>query len=123
MAQVDRRVWAPLLGALGLGLVGWALFGGGGDEKRILEKLMKLEETVHLEEESRNPVMRLARVRGELKEIVQSTVLVEIPEAPPFKAGRDGLAELATSESTWFRSADVRFDAIDVKVSDDKQSA
>ena len=76
--------------ALGLGLIGYALFSRQTDEERIAELLTGLEESVSFEAPP-NPLTHAATLRGRFAELVAQDVVVQVPERSFVARGRDDL--------------------------------
>ena len=108
--------------ALGLGLIGYALFSGETDEERIAEVLTELEETVSFEAPP-NPLTHAATLRGRFAELVAQDVVVKVPERSFVARGRDDLTRLAVAGTTRMQSFDVTFTLENLRVDGDAATA
>ncbi len=116
--------------ALGVGAV--ALLGVAAyfafratDESRIRGKLGKLAAAVRVEESDgqANPILRHVRVSETFAALFDPDVRVSISELGSFGSGRAGLEELAAEAPRFFRTLDVDFGKVTVKLDDQASSA
>lgn len=117
-----KRWLAILAGAAGLGLVGWAVFGGPSDEEQIRELIERLESAIEVDGQE-NPVGRMARLNGAFKEIFTKDVQVSIPELTSLQGGRRELADVATRASGYFEGGDVEIGIDELTIDGSKQGA
>lgn len=115
--------WALIvIGSVALALATWALFFRGSDEDAVREQLKKAADAVRVLE-GENPVMRAARVRSELLEVLLADVAVNIPELTDVTKGRDPLIATAIGASQLWSTADVSLTFARVKVDGDSAFA
>jgi hypothetical protein len=100
--------------AIGLSLIGYALFSRETDEEQIRRKLDELEQAVGVSGEPENVVVRGARVKGDFAKIFDKQVRISIPELTTSTSGREDLVGLAAKAGTWFETLELDFE--DVKV-------
>jgi ketosteroid isomerase-like protein len=99
--------WALIaIGSLALTLATWALFFRGSEEDAIRATLKRTADAVKVID-GENPVMRAARVRGELIEVLLADVAVNIPELTDVTKGRDPLIGTAIGAAQLWSTADV----------------
>lgn len=122
MSAFGSRVVIATATALGLGLIGYALFSHQTDEERIAEVLTELEETVSFEAPP-NPLTHAATLRGRFAELVAPDVIVDVPERSLIARGRDDLARLAVVGTTRLQSFDVTFTLENLRVDGDAAKA
>ena len=122
MLPTMRRGLAIGGGALGLALIGYALFAGESDDELIQARLTQLEQAVQVDGQE-NAVMRGARVNKHFKEIFEKDVVVRIPELTSLAKGRQGLSAVATKAGTYFQSAEVDFDDVEIQIDGSKVGA
>lgn len=103
-------------GAVGVGLIAYAVLSAETDEEKILARLDQLEDAVRVDEETSNPILRLGRVRGQFSEIFTEDVTFSIPELTSAHQGRKTLADLAAKAGTSVRTFDVDFTHVDVSL-------
>lgn len=113
-----RRLLALVAGALGIGLIGYAFLTDESDEERVRGVLSRFARAVSVEADQTNPILRLAHVNGEFKEIVDPNVRVSVPELTSLKQGRESLAQVATQTGQYFRTANVEFSNCDIEAGD-----
>ncbi|HEU5073516.1 MAG TPA: hypothetical protein VFU02_05075 [Polyangiaceae bacterium] len=106
MSLLGSRAVLAALAALGLGLVGYALFSGQTDEERIAEVLNELEDTVGFASPP-NPLTHAAAVRARFVELVAPEVVVDVPERGLVARGRDDLTRLAVAGTARLQSFEV----------------
>ncbi|MGZ3416456.1 MAG: hypothetical protein ACXVEF_04115 [Polyangiales bacterium] len=99
--------------SLGIAIVGiavtiiiWALFFRGSEEDRIRAAIVKAAAAVKVIP-GENPVMRAARVKGDLVDVMEKDVAFSVPELNDVGKGRDPLVGAAISISSVFEEADV----------------
>lgn len=100
------RLFALLGGVLGALLIAYAIFAGKTDQEQITELLTRLSDTLQVVEPPENPLTRLGRVQGNLKEIATEDIYVQVPELSAMR-GRKSVAQAATQTGLTFRSASV----------------
>ena len=117
-----KRIAFVVLVALAVGgVVMW--MRSGSDEERIRGQLTRLAAALRMEEGT-NALMRAGKMRSEMGAIFDEDVRANVPELPvalPNK--RSELADTATQLSMMFRSIDVDFSDIEVKLDDARQTA
>lgn len=115
------------IAAAGLAIVigVWAVFFRPSDEARIRAQLTKLAAAVRItaDDTSVNPIGRFAHVNDAFASLFDRDVRVSIPELTSLDAGRKPLAELATHAPRVFRTLDVDFSEIEIKLDEAKTSA
>ncbi|MCA9598950.1 MAG: nuclear transport factor 2 family protein [Myxococcales bacterium] len=120
--SISRRTLAVVGIVLGLGITGYALFGGRSDEEKIRALLDHLAEVAGVSG-TENPVMRAGRLRGAFADIFTKDVRVQIPELSSLKSGREGLVALATQAGTAFRSAEISLGSVEITLIASGQAA
>lgn len=118
-----RRLLAIGGVALGVVLVGWAIFGRENDEDKIRGQLAKLEGLIRVQGDPPNLVVRALMLKREFAELFDRDVRVDIPEVSDMRSGRDDLAGLAAQEQRWFSTLDVSFRSIDIQLNNARTSA
>jgi hypothetical protein len=113
---VSRRVLAVVAVALGLLVIGYAVFAKPSDEELIRAKLDRLAEVVSFSDGAGNPVFRAARLDGEFADLFTEDVRISIPELSSVAQGRRPLAGLAARGSSYAQSLDVDFQDVDVQL-------
>ena len=108
MKLFGSRAVLATAAALGLGLIGYALFSRPTDEERIAELLSEIDHAVSFESPP-NPLTHVANLRGRFAELVTPDVLVRVPERNFVARGRDDLTRLAAAATTRLQSFDVSF--------------
>jgi hypothetical protein len=99
--------WALiLLGSFAISIATWALFFRGSDEDAVRATLKRAAEAVKVKE-GENPVLRAARVRTELVEVLLADVAVNIPELTEVTKGRDALIGSAIAAGQLWSTADI----------------
>ena len=115
------RLWLPIaVIAAGVCLIVYALLLRPSDEDRIRERLDRLASAVGVREDETNPVARGTRLGGELGELFAPEVPVSIPE---LGGDRRELAAAATQAGAYYRSADVSFGSVTVRVEPGRTAA
>lgn len=110
--------YLPHLGiALGIAIAIYALFFSDSDEDKIRALFERLEQAVAVHADD-NIVIRGARVKKELSEIVVKEVTFDIPELSQSNAGRDVLTGLAVQAPQLWKTADVDLDALELTIDD-----
>src|SRR5258706_9392732 len=111
-------------GVVVLGFV-WLTFFRSSDEARIRAQLAALAVAVKVspDDTSVNPIGRFAHMNDAFSKIFDRDVRVSIPELTTLDSGRKPLAELATNAPRIFRSFDVDFSQIEIKIDDSKSGA
>ena len=99
--------------AIGIAIVGvllaigiWALFSRGSEDDRIRQAIVKAAGAVKVVS-GENPVMRAARVKGDLVEVMEKDVSFSVPELNDVGKGRDALIAAALGLGSVFEEADV----------------
>jgi hypothetical protein len=95
------------------------------DEARIRAQLDRLAEVVRISDTDaqENPIARLARVDGGLKELFEPDVRLSIPEVTSVHSGRRELAELLVGAPRYVRSFEVSFTSVTVKLDEARTTA
>jgi hypothetical protein len=86
----------------------WALFFRGSEEDKIRAAIVKAATAVKVIS-GENPVMRAARVKGELVEVLEKDVAYTVPDLPAegVGKGRDPLIGAAISMASIYEEAEV----------------
>jgi len=108
--------------ALGLGLIGYALFSRQTDEERIADVMTQLEKAVGFESPP-NPLTHAGALRGRFADLVAPDVLVDVPERNLIARGRDDLTRLAVAGTVRMQSFDVTFTLENLTVDGDTAKA
>ncbi len=108
--------------AAGLGLVGYAVFGGPSDEEVIRDQLHHFARVVGVAGDE-NPVFRLGRLKKEFQSLVTPNVRVRVRELTSLKNGRKGLAAVAARAGTYFSAAEISLSGLEIELNEDKTSA
>lgn len=122
MSVFGSRMLIAAAAALGLGLIGYALFSRQTDEERIAEVLTELEEGVGFDAPP-NPLTHAASLRGRFADLVAPDVIVDVPERSLIARGRDDLARLAVAGTVRMQSFDVTFTIESLRVDGDAAKA
>lgn len=77
---MQRRVLAPGLLALGVSVMGYALFSPGSDEERVRRTLLDLAEAVSFSEPIQNPVFYASHLNEEFEDLLTERVAVSLAE-------------------------------------------
>ena len=118
------KLWIPVsVIALGLSLIGYAVFLRSSDEDEILECLDTLAETVRLNESETNPVLRGVRINAAFADIFTKDVSVRIPDIAEIGSDRRDLAGAAAQVGGHYRTADVRFGSTNIAIDPSKTTA
>jgi hypothetical protein len=118
---VKRVAFVLLVALIAGGVALWTR--AGSDEDQIRAQLTRLAAALSMPEGA-NVVFRGTKMRSELEAIFEEDVRANIPDLPvalPNK--RSELADTATQLSTVFRTIDVDFKDVEVKLDDAKQTA
>ena len=119
-----KRVFiAGAIAAFVIGLAAYFLFFRASDEQKIRDAVARAVAVVTVTEDDTNPIVRLGRVRGVFKDVVDKDVRVRIAELPQVHAGRDSLAEAVVQASAWFKTAEIDLASVEVKLDDAHKSA
>jgi hypothetical protein len=120
---MDKRIVAIVAGAVGLLLLGYAIFFWDNDEDLIREKLDQLTLSLHVTKgEVQNPAIAGVHLKSEFAEIFTQTVLVTIPELKGSGGGalpRADLAMFAGQMKGRFQAATVSLGDISVQIQDE----
>jgi ketosteroid isomerase-like protein len=108
--------------ALGLGLIGYALFSRQTDEERIADVMAQVAEAVGFESPP-NPLTHAAALRGRFADLVASNVIVDVPERNLIARGRDDLTRLAIAGTARMQRFDVSFTLENLTVHGDTATA
>jgi hypothetical protein len=86
----------------------WALFFRGSEEDRVRAAIMKAASVVKVVS-GENPIVRAARVKGDLVEVVEKDVSYTVPDLPGegVGKGRDPLIAAAVSIASVYEEAEV----------------
>lgn len=122
MSLLGSRAVIVAAAALGLGLIGYALFSRPTDEERIAEVLHEIEEAVGFESPP-NPLTHAANLRGRFVELVTPEVVVDLPERGLVARGRDDLTRLAVAGTTRMQRFDVAFTVEEIEVAGNSAKA
>jgi hypothetical protein len=93
-------------------------FFAGSDEEKIRKVIGRLSHAVELRADDSNALVRIARARGELDEVLDADVHVSIAELPGGGArhGRAEISELAAQATMAFRTAEIDVHDLDIKI-------
>lgn len=109
------RRFAVVVLAVGLLLVGYALFWAKSDEERIRECLDRLAEAVSTSEQAQNVLFRKAALDRAFKDVFVEDASARIPElAGGVVSGTHELALLAARGSMYFQSIELRFGSVSI---------
>lgn len=122
MKLLRSRAVLATAAALGLGLIGYALFSRQTDEERIAEVLNALEGAVDFESPP-NPLTHAANIRGRFADLVSPDVVVDLPERGLVARGRDDLVRLAVAGTSRMQRFDVAFTVEELSVIGDSAKA
>lgn len=122
MSLLGSRTVIAAAAALGLGLIGYALFSRPTDEERIAEVLHELEDAVGFESPP-NPLTHAANLRGRFAELVTPEVVVDLPERGLVARGRDDLTRVAVAGTTRMQRFDVAFSVEEIEVAGNSAKA
>jgi hypothetical protein len=113
--RLKRRlaIAAVLLGLAGLA---YALFARPSEEERIRSVLDRLARAVSVEPAETNALLRAARLRKELGELLTDDVDVSIPELSASTRGRESVTAIAARAGSLYGSAEISLSAVDVKL-------
>jgi hypothetical protein len=113
--SISRRSLAIGGIVVGIGLAGYALFGGSSDEEKIRALLDRLAQAVSVTGQE-NPVLRAGRLRSEFADVFTRDVRVKIPELTSLSSGRDSLVTLAAQTGSYFRTAEIILKDVDIQL-------
>lgn len=112
-----------LLGALlGLGMIGYALFGRATDEERIHAQLRRLAAAVSFADGS-HPAARALRLRGEFSAVLTPEAFVSVSELGVQQRGREELVATTLQASSLARRLEVTLTSVRIRIADDRASA
>jgi hypothetical protein len=107
---MPKRTVGIAIVAIGVAIAIWALFFRGSEEDRIRAAIVKAAAAVKVVP-GENPVMRAARVKGDMADVIAKDVAFSVPELPSSDQGvgkgRDPLVGAAISIASVFEEADV----------------
>jgi len=112
---MKRPLLLALLAAVA-GTVIYILFFGASDESRIRDRLEQLAEAVRIDEDELSPLPRAGRIRSEFAEIFTTDASASVAEIDETFEGRDAMAAAAAQLVGRYRSADVSFMNIKVRI-------
>lgn len=115
MNPLGSRAVLAAAAALGLALIGYAIFSRQTDEERIREVLNEIEDAVDFEAPP-NPLAHAANVRGRFADLVSPDVVVDVPERGMVARGRDDLVRLAVAGTARLQRFDVAFTVDELNV-------
>ncbi len=104
------------VGLVALAVVAWLACFRDGDEARIRAVILRLASTVSMQEGDTNVVFRVHRIDRDFAELFDDEVRVTFRELPYMPSGRAELASMAADLPTVWRSADISFDGVTVKL-------
>lgn len=107
----SRAVLVGLI-AIGLALIGWAIFGRETDEEAVRRRLAELSATLAIDP-SEGLVVRGLRLRGDLPEYLTTDAAFHVPEAGG-DMGRGEVIASATAAATRWPSAQVGWSGVEV---------
>jgi hypothetical protein len=108
--------------ALIASVVVWVTFFRASEEDRIKQTLGRLVKAVMVKEGD-NIITRTARIRSELKEVVDDDVRVDVPDLLIASTGRAAIVEKAAQAGVMFTSADCDLTNMKVAVDDSASTA
>ncbi|HMR09545.1 MAG TPA: hypothetical protein PKA88_27385 [Polyangiaceae bacterium] len=106
----------------GLGLVGYALFGGPSEEELIREQLHRFAHVLGVDP-SENAVFRLGRLNKEFKTLLTDNVHVRVRELTSLERGRKGLAAVAARAGVYFTGAEISLSDFEIQIDAKETSA
>lgn len=121
-----KRWLAIAGGALGVGLIGYAVFGAESDEERIRARLIELEDAVRVEGQV-NPLVRTSQVNKAFKEIFTEHARITFsqdakelyPQVINIRSGRAELSKAASQGTAFLQRFDVDFGSIEIQLTGD----
>lgn len=122
MNLLGSRTVLGAAAALGLGLIGYALFSRPTDEEQIHEVLTELEDVVGFESPP-NPLAHAANIRGRFADLVSPDVVLDVPERGMVARGRDDLVRLAVAGTSRLQRFDVAISVEQLNVIGDSANA
>jgi phosphoribosylformylglycinamidine synthase len=99
-----------------VGAVIYVLFFGASDESRIRDRLDQLAAAVRIDEDELSPLPRAGRIRSELADIFTKDATASVAEMDETFEGRDAMAAAAAQIIGVYRSADVSFENVKVRI-------
>ncbi|HLM74457.1 MAG TPA: nuclear transport factor 2 family protein [Polyangiaceae bacterium] len=94
----------------------YVLFFGDSDESRIRDRLDQLAAAVRIDEDELSPLPRAGRIRTEFTDIFTKDATASVAEIDDTFEGRDAMAAAAVQIASVYRSADVSFDNVKVRI-------
>jgi phosphoribosylformylglycinamidine synthase len=94
----------------------YVLFFGASDESRIRDRLNQLAAAVRIDEDELSPLPRAGRIRSEFTDIFTKDATASVAEIDETFEGRDAMAAAAVQIVSAYRSADVSFDNIKMRI-------
>ncbi len=110
------KALAAAAAALGVAAIIFFVFFGKSDEDRIREALARLTQVVEIKDDGSNPLLRAARVRDDLAQVLTDDVHVSISELGGGRQGRQGIADAAAQAQLLFTSAQVDLRHVEIKL-------
>lgn len=92
------------------------------DEEVISAKLDKLAEVIAVDGPE-NPVMRMARLKGEFSDLFEEDARVSVPEIRRSARGRKELAELGAQATVLYQQLRVDFTAREIRIEEGGKTA
>lgn len=118
-----RRLVVVVVVSLVLVAAIWLLFFRGSDEERVRAAIVRMAAAVRVDPAETNPIVRNARIKGELQEVSTQDVRFEIPELTDLHEGRGRLADVATQASLVYATAEVTMSELRVELDPAMRSA
>lgn len=94
----------------------YMIFFGASDESRIRDRLDQLAAAVRIDEDELSPLPRAGRIRSEFADIFTKDASASVAELDETFDGPDAMAAAAAQLVGVYRSADVSFDDVTVRV-------
>ena len=120
--------WLAVSGmALGISLIGYAVFARETDEEKILGALVRIERIVRIDADTAtNPLIRASQLKHEYSEIFDKNVTYRIPDlAVPASGGEsvESLVRLTVQSSVALTTLDVSFSKTEIQLATPPASA
>ncbi len=114
-----------LAGTLAVAIAAAIYFGffARSDEEQIRKAVARLAHAVEVRPDDSNVIVRTARVRSELNEVLDENVHVSVPELTNLRQGRREVAEAASQASLAYRSAEIDVADLQIKFDPTHESA
>lgn len=102
-----------------IGAAIYAIFFASFDESRIRNRIEQLAAAVRIDEDELSPLPRAGRIRKEFDDIFTMDATASLAELESSIEGRDAMVMAATQIVAVYRSADVSFDDVAVRINGD----